>query len=180
MVRFNLREWASLSVSSALSWEWRRMAAKAYFVFPRTLNQEQEVSGTSKCTPFFYHLLLIMNPGSLLEEFLSSECCGSSWICQPPFLDLVGSCLDFALQFGFHEHRIHGYHASFHGYILSGMLDTCIFTSADTSYPGSVLHLLTAILLAELVEVQTWDQYQHLGRTRYVTEPFKFTLKRLM
>lgn len=38
MVRFRLREWASLSVSSALSWAWRHMAAKAYFVFPHTLN----------------------------------------------------------------------------------------------------------------------------------------------
>ena len=35
------------------------------------------------------------------------------------------------------------------------MLDTCICTLADTGHPDSVLHLLTAILLAEHVGVQT-------------------------
>ena len=38
MVQFHLRECASLGVSKAISWACRRIAARAYFVFPHTLN----------------------------------------------------------------------------------------------------------------------------------------------
>lgn len=45
------------------------------------------------------------------------------------------------------------------------MLDTSICTLAETGYPDSVEHLLTAVLLPEHVEVQTCLPFRQLSQT---------------